>query len=701
MERGYLYGDGRERLRASAGAARARDTHDAGDKPARPREPSAVASPYRTPIAAATFYGKGTSPSAIAAARKRQGSEGGSPRAKHSRVQSSEPPSSDTEPGTPRRTQADDRGADAAPSPTRAKHAAAPTTPAAGAVRRVAADSSPDELDLLPPSKPLHSRMRRKDAPPAPSTQSLTIPLRAFYIGDWYACSPGLELVSFPTHFVVMLGTTECAKIAMRDVFNWMIGGEAHKLFVLVVKQASARTLLQLAPELSGTEGRVQVHFCADVRTEAQRAQWHALLQRVRHTDVRRAQLLPEAGAASLLARLEESAQHAMRLPTPGELPGMLDKASLAASAPSEATGPSEAPAPQDPPAEPRAAPASASPVLTLAPSPRSSPEVEVEEGARRSTRHRPRAEAPSAPVLRYPASGPYAVTILESDLHRLDEDEYLNDTIIEFGLRYFLEQVRQRDERLADQIHLFNSFFFQKMTEFRDRAKSYELVRKWTKGVDVFSKRYLVVPINEHMHWFLAIVVNPAAILQPREPSAVRRSLRSTPEHSPATSDTESRSTPGASPRRRGVPTKIVPGERRPPPPPPEPEPAYVLVLDSLGGAHGPVKTALRDYLRLEARDKQHVPPDTDLRRLGDPVHVDVHVASQPNFCDCGLYLLHNFQCFFSDPQVYMRAALASRRGSSQPDEVWRAGDMRQYRQDWQDLLRRLSAAWHRAPSP
>lgn len=38
----------------------------------------------------------------------------------------------------------------------------------------------------------------------------------------------------------------------------------------------------------------------------------------------------------------------------------------------------------------------------------------------------------------------------------------------------------------------------------------TYEFVKKWTKKVDVFKKKYLVIPINEKLHWYLAILVNP-----------------------------------------------------------------------------------------------------------------------------------------------------------------------------------------------
>lgn len=37
--------------------------------------------------------------------------------------------------------------------------------------------------------------------------------------------------------------------------------------------------------------------------------------------------------------------------------------------------------------------------------------------------------------------------------------------------------------------------------------------VQRWTSKVDLFSKRYIIVPINESLHWYLAIIYNPSAL--------------------------------------------------------------------------------------------------------------------------------------------------------------------------------------------
>ncbi|WFC99158.1 Ulp1 peptidase [Malassezia yamatoensis] len=556
-------------------------------------------------------------------------------------------------------------------------------------------NSSPDELDMLAPLKPAPLRMRRKDHKTAsvPSMPAISLALRAVYIGEWYAENLGLELVCFPRHLSLMLDTTECIKIAMRDVVDWMIGGELHHLFILVLKQTSTRIFSRLIPERNQAEGSPRICFFVKNDTAAQLAQWDALLKRVRGKDVRPAQLLTEAGTSSLLLSLQQTAMYPINSLTAKDSTLMNPNNLISARSQSEESKPIQNPSNL----QNTDAPGITEIASPVAESSDASTDNEHDR-PRRSSRNNTENQELNQPIFRYPDSGPFAVTILRSDLRRLDPEEFLNDTIIEFGMKYICEQIRERDPHLVNQMHLFNTFFFEKMSEFRDRSKSYGQVRKWTKGVDIFSKKYVVIPINQHLHWYLAIIVNPAAILQERDQvDIIRRSPRNSFDFRSDVDDAIGASPSKEIAQRANGPTRIIAGENRKESPT-EAKSAYVLLLDSLGGTHGAVKTVLRDYLRFEAKDKHRVPPETDLKKLGDLIGVDVHVASQPNFCDCGLYLLHNFQCFFSDPQIYLHAALSQRRSALHPDNVWRAGDMSQYRKNWQDLLNRLSASWRNA---
>lgn len=40
---------------------------------------------------------------------------------------------------------------------------------------------------------------------------------------------------------------------------------------------------------------------------------------------------------------------------------------------------------------------------------------------------------------------------------------------------------------------------------------KRHARVKNWTKNVNLFDKDFIIIPINEHCHWFLAIVCFPS----------------------------------------------------------------------------------------------------------------------------------------------------------------------------------------------
>lgn len=147
---------------------------------------------------------------------------------------------------------------------------------------------------------------------------------------------------------------------------------------------------------------------------------------------------------------------------------------------------------------------------------------VEVAEAGpsnlRRSTRRS--AAAAQAPqvdpdevILVYPHGVPGAVNITNADMGRLDPGEFLNDTLIEFGLKLWLRELEDTDPELAKQIHVFSSFFYKKLNK-KNFQEGYNSVRKWTSRFDLFQKKYIIVPINENLHWYFAIIYEPEHVL-------------------------------------------------------------------------------------------------------------------------------------------------------------------------------------------
>ena len=49
--------------------------------------------------------------------------------------------------------------------------------------------------------------------------------------------------------------------------------------------------------------------------------------------------------------------------------------------------------------------------------------------------------------------------------------------------------------------------------------AEAFQAVKSWTKNKSIFESKYLVVPINEQFHWYLAIIRNPGVLLKAFDP--------------------------------------------------------------------------------------------------------------------------------------------------------------------------------------
>lgn len=116
---------------------------------------------------------------------------------------------------------------------------------------------------------------------------------------------------------------------------------------------------------------------------------------------------------------------------------------------------------------------------------------------------------------LTYPKVGKKKTTVEWSDLERLDEGEFLNDNLISFYLRYLEQRLEEERPELAKRVYFFNTFFFATLTNTHKGRKrfNYEGVQKWTRSVDLFTKDYIIVPINEQAHWYLAVICNLPAL--------------------------------------------------------------------------------------------------------------------------------------------------------------------------------------------
>ncbi|XP_057844359.1 ubiquitin-like-specific protease 1D isoform X2 [Cryptomeria japonica] len=111
---------------------------------------------------------------------------------------------------------------------------------------------------------------------------------------------------------------------------------------------------------------------------------------------------------------------------------------------------------------------------------------------------------------LYYPArDDPDSVEICYVDMECLDPFSYLSSPIMNFYIRPESLTLTQRNN-----YHFFNTYFYSKLDEaLCERKKDDSLVklRRWLKGVSIFDKAYVFLPIYYDLHWSLAIICFPA----------------------------------------------------------------------------------------------------------------------------------------------------------------------------------------------
>jgi len=126
--------------------------------------------------------------------------------------------------------------------------------------------------------------------------------------------------------------------------------------------------------------------------------------------------------------------------------------------------------------------------------------------------------------ILVYPKQkiGRGAVTLTFNDIGKLKPGNSLSDNLLDFYLSYLYWE--KWDESLRKRVHIFNTFFFKKWIACKQRKgegtlgfnlSRYSVVRKWTRNVDIFTMDFLVIPVIYNLHWSLAIVCSPGAILE------------------------------------------------------------------------------------------------------------------------------------------------------------------------------------------
>ncbi|KAH6797239.1 hypothetical protein C2S52_021793 [Perilla frutescens var. hirtella] len=205
-----------------------------------------------------------------------------------------------------------------------------------------------------------------------------------------------------------------------------------------------------------------------------------------------------------------------------------------------------------------------------------------------------------------YPKGDPDAVSISKRDVDLLLPDTFVNDTIIDFYIKY-LKTRQNEDERTK--FHFFNSFFFRKLADMDkdpssafDGKAAFQRVRKWTRKVNLLEKDFILIPVNYNLHWSLIVICYFGEVSSYED------------------GDGESGRVP------------------------------CILHMDSLRGTHSGLKDLMQSYLWEELKERKKGTCEDLSSKFRNLKFVPLEVPQQQNSYDCGLFLLHYVELFLEE---------------------------------------------------
>ncbi|CAF3354404.1 unnamed protein product [Rotaria sp. Silwood1] len=267
-------------------------------------------------------------------------------------------------------------------------------------------------------------------------------------------------------------------------------------------------------------------------------------------------------------------------------------------------------------------------------------------------------------------------------DLHCLNEGEYLNDNIIDFYLQYIYHEKLSEEDR--KRTYLFNSFFYTRLTQKGNSDNSnisaaerrYNRVKRWLRDVDLFSKDYLIVPINQNAHWYIVLIQNPNNVLteadlisddedsdfddrlKSKKKKRSTRIIHRNEKNNNYNNSSSKSNIPSLeifdeadevissndTPLKINVESLFNSKNRSQSP--------AIIIFDSLRIASKVrVAATLREFLQLEYDHKKTLPIQSLGRKLFNidtiPT-IEAAVPQQRNYFDCGLYILQYIESFF-----------------------------------------------------
>lgn len=296
-------------------------------------------------------------------------------------------------------------------------------------------------------------------------------------------------------------------------------------------------------------------------------------------------------------------------------------------------------------------------------------------------------------PQLCYKFDDGASYTITNQDFKCLYNHDWINDTILDFFTKYYVEKAVRNSIVTHEEVYIMSSFFYTKLIS--DPTDYYGNIKKWVSNSNLFQKKYVVVPININFHWFGCIITNLDSLMKFFErlsdnekaklsskvayTCTVNKSPRPSPE-APAgdivsrlSSRNNTPSTTEEDDDEVSVSAPIV----------------KILTFDSLRQTHSREIDPLKDFLIAYAKDKYSIDLDKSLIKMKTCA-----VPQQPNLSDCGVHVILNTMKFFENPQgtieIWRLAKSRSKASTKTINEYFERNKRSSARRDLRDIL------WH-----
>lgn len=223
--------------------------------------------------------------------------------------------------------------------------------------------------------------------------------------------------------------------------------------------------------------------------------------------------------------------------------------------------------------------------------------------------------------------------SITFADFKTLFNNEWINDTLIDFFIKYEVEKAIHEYKVLDEgSIHAFNSFFFTKLTSGEGSAEPidyYGNIKRWLNKLNLMSYPYVIIPINEKLHWYGCIIKDLPKLLQ----GALKRnqlSQNSEKDISATNEDIPSLLELLSNGYENEQSSKAC---------------AEIFVFDSMRQRHKNIHTPLKQFIIDYCKDKYGVEIYSSEIRI-----YSARVPKQNNFNDCGIHVIYNVRKWLSN---------------------------------------------------